>query len=75
MMMLRRTEVCRLTGLSASTLDRLERAGQFPARRRIGRSAVAWIDTEVNAWIAGTPIAGPTAAAPAGAACSQGDLQ
>ena len=39
------------TGLSRSTIWRLERSGAFPKHRRISANAVAWIEEEVNRWI------------------------
>ena len=39
------------TGLSRSTIWRLERRGTFPRHRRISLNAVGWIEHEVNAWI------------------------
>ena len=54
---IRRTEVCDLTGLSNSSIVRLERRGEFPARRRLGPNAVGYLLTEVEAWIASRPAA------------------
>jgi prophage regulatory protein len=48
---LRRKEVIRLTGLSASTIWRLERRGDFPARLQLGPQAVGWLEDEIHAWI------------------------
>ncbi len=48
---LRLPEVCRIVGLSRSSIHRMEAAGQFPKRRRIGERAVAWDADEVEAWI------------------------
>jgi len=48
---IRRPEVCRLTGLSYSTIYRLERAGRFPQRRRLGEHSVGWLRDEVETWI------------------------
>ena len=31
-------------------VDRLERAGQFPKRVRIGANSIGWIEEEVDAW-------------------------
>jgi prophage regulatory protein len=31
---------------------RLERAGQFPRRVQVGAGRVAWLESEVEAWIA-----------------------
>lgn len=38
--------------LSPSTLLRLEAAGQFPKRVRIGAHSVAWLASEIDAHIA-----------------------
>ena len=38
--------------LSPSTLLRLEAAGQFPKRLRIGAHSVAWLASEINEHIA-----------------------
>jgi prophage regulatory protein len=39
------------TGLSRSTIWRLERQGSFPPHRRISKNAVAWVDDEVTEWM------------------------
>jgi prophage regulatory protein len=52
---LRKPEVLAMTSLSASTLDRLERAGDFPSRRRLGPHSVGWLNSEVQAWVAERP--------------------
>lgn len=39
------------TGLSRSTIWRLERRGEFPRHRRISTNVVAWLETEVVDWI------------------------
>jgi prophage regulatory protein len=49
---IREPECVRLTGLSRSTRWRLERAGQFPRRRRISSSCIGWLRSELQAWIA-----------------------
>ena len=36
---------------SASHIWRLERTGQFPQRVRLGQNRVAWLESEVNAWV------------------------
>ncbi len=59
---LRRDEVLALVGLSRSTLWRLERAGEFPARRKLSRQAVGWSEGEVRSWMARRAAAGPRAA-------------
>jgi prophage regulatory protein len=39
------------TGLSRSTIWRLERHGGFPRHRRISPNAVAWVEQEVIDWM------------------------
>ncbi|RDI99519.1 AlpA family transcriptional regulator [Dyella solisilvae] len=48
----RLAEVCRTAGLSRSQIYRLEAAGQFPKRVKLGQSASAWIESEVLQWCA-----------------------
>ena len=36
---------------SASHIWRLERTGQFPKRVRLGKNRVAWLQSEVSAWV------------------------
>ena len=35
---------------------RMERAGLFPARRRIGPNSIAWVSDEVEQWIKSRPL-------------------
>lgn len=44
-------EVMARTGLSRTTLWRLERRGVFPARRQLSPGTVGWIEAEVEVWI------------------------
>jgi len=39
------------TGKSRTSIWRDERAGLFPRRRRVGANSVAWLESEVDAWI------------------------
>jgi prophage regulatory protein len=39
------------TGLSRTTIWRLERHGDFPRHRRISANTVAWVEDEVVSWI------------------------
>jgi predicted DNA-binding transcriptional regulator AlpA len=48
---LRVKEVVRRTGVSRTTIWRLERRSEFPARRQISPGAVGWIESEVERWI------------------------
>ena len=49
--LIRLPEVRRLTGLSRSSIYRMEREGRFVARVRIGDRAIAWRFAEVVEWI------------------------
>src|SRR5690348_5241547 len=46
-------EVMARTGLSRTTLWRLERRGAFPDRRLLSPGTVGWIEAEVEDWIRG----------------------
>ncbi len=50
-MLLRLKDVLKRTGLSRSTLYRLERAGEFPKRRELSKNIIAWGEREVLAWM------------------------
>ncbi len=52
---LRERQVVERTGLSRSTLWRLERRGHFPARRRIAPGAVGWLESEIDDYLAACP--------------------
>jgi len=49
--LLRRKTVEARTGLARSTLYQMMQTGLFPKPVRIGGRAVAWPETEVDAWI------------------------
>ncbi len=51
--LIRMAEVCQRVTLSQSTIYKLLRADppEFPLPRRIGGQAVAWIESEIDAWI------------------------
>lgn len=53
--MIRWPAVKAMTGLSRSTVWRLETTTEFPRRRQISGKCVAWVETEVRAWIATRP--------------------
>lgn len=40
-----------MTGLSKSTIYRLEAAGQFPARVKLSERLVGWRSEEVSKWL------------------------
>jgi prophage regulatory protein len=57
MKFLRIHQVMQLTGLSRMTIYRLELAGEFPKRRRLGKNSVAWLDADLVHWADTRPIA------------------
>lgn len=50
-MVLRRKEMLALVGLGYATVWRLEKAGNFPARKKLTPGRVGWLRSEVEAWI------------------------
>ena len=54
----RREEVCLLTGLGRSSLYRMVRSGEFPPPVHLGQRAVAWRLHEVLRWLESRPRAG-----------------
>lgn len=57
MRMMRLPDVCEVTGLSPTTVWRREKDGQFPRRRRLGKTLVAWRSDEIAAWCEALPEA------------------
>ena len=47
--------VINVTGLSRTTIWRLERRGDFPNRLRLGQNSCGWVAQEVEDWIASRP--------------------
>lgn len=48
---LRKPEVQYTTGLSDPTIWRLERAGKFPKRLRLGGNSCGWLESEIKDWL------------------------
>ncbi len=48
---IRKPEARQITGMSESTIRRLEIEGRFPKRLRLGGSACGWLLSEVSAWL------------------------
>ena len=48
---LRWREVSPIIGCSRMTIARMEKAGTFPQRTRIGNGSVGWLEHEVEAWL------------------------
>lgn len=56
--LIRSREVQARTGLPKSSLHNKVKAGAFPAPVKLGPRAVAWRESDVNAWIEGRPRRG-----------------
>lgn len=48
---IRLATVLQMTGLSRSSIYRLEAAGRFPRRAQLGVRAVAWRPEDVDSWV------------------------
>jgi prophage regulatory protein len=48
---IRKPAVRHKTGLSYSTIWRLEKAGTFPLRVQLSLNAVGWYEHEIDAWL------------------------
>jgi len=44
-----------VVNLGRTTIWRLQKAGQFPARRQLTDKRVAWLAEEIRAWAEGRP--------------------
>lgn len=53
----RMSKVIRVTGLSRSSIYRLESKRLFPARLKLSSSASGWRSNDVHEWIANLPLA------------------
>ncbi len=51
MRVLRKRAVVKKVGYSGMHIARLEKAGQFPKRIRLGPNSVGWVEAEIEAWI------------------------
>lgn len=52
---LRDREVTERVGFSRNHLLKLEKAGRFPKRRRVGARAAGWLESDVDAWLRALP--------------------
>lgn len=48
---LRKPDLISMVRLSDTTIWRMERAGKFPKRIRLGGQSVGWFQHEVNSWL------------------------
>lgn len=53
--MLRTKEVITITGLSRTTIWRLERHDNFPKRLKLSANRVGWNDDEIHQWLMDRP--------------------
>jgi len=57
-MIYRAKELQQVTGLSRSTIWRLEKEGNFPHRLKISAGCVGWKKSEIDEWINGRQLVG-----------------
>lgn len=57
-MLMKRKDIMKFTGLCYTTIYNLEKAGKFPARRLLSPGRVAWVRSEVEAWLQNCAVAG-----------------
>ena len=55
--MVRLKDVCTLTGLSKTSIYRMEKEGQFPSRVKIGKRSVAWYSSDIDEFLNTRPNA------------------
>lgn len=51
MRFIKKKVVCQLVSYSPAHIARLEAAGKFPKRVRLGQGRVAWVEQEVLDWM------------------------
>ena len=51
MRILRQRQVCERVGYSTMHIWRLEKAGRFPRRVKLGPNSVGWVAEEIDDWI------------------------
>ncbi|MDD5759168.1 MAG: AlpA family phage regulatory protein [Desulfobulbaceae bacterium] len=49
---IRKAELLAMVGLSDPTIWRMEKAGKFPKRLRLGGNSCGWLSTEISGWFA-----------------------
>ncbi|MCG2592143.1 AlpA family phage regulatory protein [Ramlibacter sp. XY19] len=54
-LVIRRTELPALLGLSLPTIDRLRAQGRFPVPRRLGQQAIGFLLADIEEWLATRP--------------------
>ena len=55
---LRMPEIIERIGISRAQVYALISCGEFPRPIRIGKRAVGWMETDIQAWINARPLAG-----------------
>jgi len=56
--MLKTQDVMAITGLSRTTIWRLERYDDFPKRLKLSANRVGWNDNEIHQWLMDRPKGG-----------------
>ncbi|MBH0092850.1 helix-turn-helix transcriptional regulator [Pseudoalteromonas sp. SCQQ13] len=48
-------DIVEITGASVSTIKRWEKAGKFPARKKLGIKAMGWLASDIQRWLENLP--------------------
>lgn len=48
---MRKPEVIKMTGLSGTTLWRLEKEGEFPKKIQLSKRLIGWSEADIQEWI------------------------
>lgn len=48
---IRKPELLNMIGLSDPTIWRMEKAGNFPKRLRLGGNSCGWLESEISGWL------------------------
>lgn len=54
---LKLNDVVDITGASVSTINRWEKAGKFPSRKKLGIKAMGWLASDIQKWMESLPSA------------------
>ncbi|ATM79267.1 AlpA family transcriptional regulator [Serratia fonticola] len=52
MRLIRLPDVMMITGLKRSTVYNKMKSGEFPKSVSIGERSIAWVESEINSWVA-----------------------
>jgi len=63
MRFIRSEELSKILSVSKPTIWRMEKNGQLPPKRKIGKRAAGWLDTDIEEWLTNRPTVNSSDAA------------